>query len=113
MNRILNGWPVAQRRPVWGVSRQTAAVLALGVAALLSACDASNATSEPQKQAAKLPKGFIQVRAESIKMLEIAPVADPQGLQIAWAPAHVAFVEDRVASVSVPVAAWAIQAANH
>ena len=48
---------------------------------------------------------MVQVKPESLKMLDIAAVADPQGVQMAWAPAHVAFVEDRVASVSVPMAA--------
>ncbi|WP_406623806.1 efflux RND transporter periplasmic adaptor subunit [Acidovorax sp. SDU_ACID1] len=38
-------------------------------------------------------------------MLDIQPVADPQGAQTAWAPARVAFMEDRMAAVSVPVAA--------
>ena len=82
-----------------------AMAVVLALAGLTAGCDASKATPEPSKQAAPLPKGFIQVKPESLKMLEIVPVADPQGLQMAWAPAHVAFVEDRVASVSVPVAA--------
>lgn len=105
MNKCLVGRPGAQSLSMWNASRLSAVALLLGAAVLVSGCDASNATSEPQKQAAQLPKGFIQVKPESVKMLEIAPVADPQGLQMAWAPAHVAFVEDRVASVSVPVAA--------
>jgi cobalt-zinc-cadmium efflux system membrane fusion protein len=61
---------------------------------------------------AQLPKGFIQVKPESVKMLEIAPVADPR-VQMAWAPAHVAFVEDRVASVAVPLSARVVAVNAH
>ena len=80
MNKSLIVRQGAQSQPLWNTARLSAMALAVGAAVLLSACDASNATSEPQKQAAKLPKGFIQVKPESVKMLEIAPVADPQGL---------------------------------
>ena len=80
----------------WAVAKMSMSAVAIAVAALTAGCDASKATEEPRKQAAQLPKGFIQVKPESVKMLEIAAVADPQGVQMAWAPAHVAFVEDRV-----------------
>ena len=105
MSKSLVGWPAVEKLSKWNAARLSAVALVVGTAALMSGCDASNATPEPQKKAEQLPKGFIRVKPESVKMLEIAPVADPQGVQIAWAPAHVAFVEDRVASVSVPVSA--------
>lgn len=105
MSKSLVGWPAVEKLSKWNAARLSAVALVVGTAALMSGCDASNATPEPQKKAEQLPKGFIRVKPESVKMLEIAPVADPQGVQIAWAPAHVAFVEDRVASVTVPVSA--------
>ena len=97
----------------WAVAKMSMSAVAIAVAALTAGCDASKATEEPRKQAAQLPKGFIQVKPESVKMLEIAAVADPQGVQMAWAPAHVAFVEDRVASVSVPVSARVVAVNAH
>jgi cobalt-zinc-cadmium efflux system membrane fusion protein len=97
----------------WAVAKMSMGAVAIAVAALTAGCDASKATEEPRKQAAQLPKGFIQVKPESVKMLEIAAVADPQGVQMAWAPAHVAFVEDRVASVSVPVSARVVAVNAH
>lgn len=81
------------------------AAAVISATALLAGCGASTAAQEAPKPAEQLPRNVIQVKPESLKMLEIAPVADPQGVQTAWAPAHVAFVEDRVASVSTPVSA--------
>ncbi|MBV8248742.1 MAG: efflux RND transporter periplasmic adaptor subunit [Comamonas sp.] len=107
MNKSLAGLPS------WTLARMSMGAAAIAVAGLMAGCNASKATEEPQKPAAQLPKGFLQVKPESVKMLEIAPVADPQGLQMAWAPAHVAFVEDRVASVSVPVAARVVAVNAH
>ena len=113
MNKSLMGLPGAAHLPTKTLAKLSVAAVAVAVAGLLSGCDASKATEEAQKSAAKLPKGFVQVKPESVKMLEIAPVADPQGLQIAWAPAHVAFVEDRVASASVPVSARVVTVNAH
>lgn len=96
--------------PVWLGS------VALAVSVLLAGCNDSKAAKdagEPGKPVAQLPKGMVQLKPESLKMLEIAPVADPQGVQMAWAPAHVAFVEDRVASVSVPVSARVVNVSAH
>lgn len=90
-----------------------AAVIAISMTGLLAGCDSSNAKQEVAKPAAPLPKGIIQVKPESLPMLEIAPVSDPKGVQMAWAPAHVAFVEDRVASVSVPVTARVVSVNAH
>ncbi len=95
------------------LARLSVGAAAIAVAGLMTGCDVSKATEEPVVKAAQLPKGFIQVKPESVKMLEIAPVADPQGTQMAWAPAHVAFVEDRVASVSVPVSARVVAVNAH
>ena len=90
-----------------------ALAMVLSAAALLSGCEASNASQEAAKPAAALPKGMVRVKPESLKMLEIAPVADPQGTPMAWAPAHVAFMEDRVASVTVPLAARVMSVDAH
>lgn len=81
------------------------AAAVIAAASLLAGCDASKASEDTKQQPARLAAGMVQVKPESLKMLDIAAVADPQGVQMAWAPAHVAFVEDRVASVSVPMAA--------
>lgn len=81
------------------------AAAVIAAASLLAGCDASKASEETKQPPARLAAGMVQVKPESLKMLDIAAVADPQGVQMAWAPAHVAFVEDRVASVSVPMAA--------
>lgn len=113
MNKSLVGLPAAAHLPTKTVAKLSVAAVAVAVAGLLSGCDASKATEGAPKAAAALPKGFLQVKPESVKMLEIAPVADPQGTQIAWAPAHVAFVEDRVASVSVPVSARVVAVNAH
>ena len=86
MNKSLMGLPGAAHLPTKTLAKLSVAAVAVAVAGLLSGCDASKATEEAQKSAAKLPKGFVQVKPESVKMLEIAPVADPQGLQIAWLP---------------------------
>jgi len=113
MYKSLVRQPGAAHLPNWTLARLPVMAAAIAVAGLLLGCDASRATEEAQKPVAQLPKGFIQVKPASVKMLEIAPVANPQGLQMAWAPAHVAFVEDRVASVSVPVSARVLSVNAH
>lgn len=105
MNKNLVGWPGSAYLQNGSLTKMPLVVAALAIATVLAGCDVSRATEEKQTLAEPLPKGFIHVKPESVKMLDIAAVADPQGVQMAWAPAHVAFVEDRVASVSVPVSA--------
>ena len=105
MNKNLVGLPGSAYLQNWSLAKMPVVVTALAIAAVLAGCDVSRATEEKQTLAEPLPKGVIHVKPESVKMLDIAAVADPQGVQMAWAPAHVAFVEDRVASVSVPVSA--------
>lgn len=107
------GLPGAARSTHLKWARLSMAATAIAVAGLLGGCDASKASEDAQKKSAPLPQGYVQVKPESLKMLEIAPVADPQGVQMAWAPAHVAFVEDRVASVSVPVSARVLSVNAH
>lgn len=105
MNKNLVGLPGSAYLQNGLLTKMPLVVAALAIATVLAGCDVSRATEEKQTLAEPLPKGFIHVKPESVKMLDIAAVADPQGVQMAWAPAHVAFVEDRVASVSVPVSA--------
>ena len=105
MNKNLVGLPGSAYLQNGSLTKMPLVVAALAIATVLAGCDVSRATEEKQTLAELLPKGFIHVKPESVKMLDIAAVADPQGVQMAWAPAHVAFVEDRVASVSVPVSA--------
>lgn len=105
MNKNLVGLPGSAYLQNGSLAKMPLVVAALAIATVLAGCDVSRATEEKQTLAEPLPKGFIHVKPESVKMLDIAAVADPQGVQMAWAPAHVAFVEDRVASVSVPVSA--------
>ena len=105
MNKNLVGLPGSVYLQNGSLTKMPLVVAALALATVLAGCDVSRATEEKQTLAEPLPKGFIHVKPESVKMLDIAAVADPQGVQMAWAPAHVAFVEDRVASVSVPVSA--------
>lgn len=105
MNKNLVGLPGSAYLQNGSLAKMPLVVAALALATVLAGCDVSRATEEKQTLAEPLPKGFIHVKPESVKMLDIAVVADPQGVQMAWAPAHVAFVEDRVASVSVPVSA--------
>lgn len=105
MNKNLVGLPGSAYLQNGSLAKMPLVVAVLAIATVLAGCDVSRATEEKQTLAEPLPKGFIHVKPESVKMLDIAAVADPQGVQMAWAPAHVAFVEDRVASVSVPVSA--------
>ena len=88
-------------------------LVVLACAAMLSGCDASNAAEAAKPAEAPLARGMVKVKPESLKMLDIAAVADPQGVQLSWAPAHIAFVEDRVASVSVPVSARVVSVGAH
>ena len=99
MNNQLMGGKAAPRFS-WA-----ATVVLLAMAGVLAGCDASKAAEESRPPAPKLAPGQVQIKPESLKMLDIAAVADPQGVQMSWAPAHIAFAEDRVASVSVPVSA--------
>lgn len=105
MNKNLLGLPGSAYLQNGSLTKMPLVMAALAIATVLAGCDVSRATEEKQTLAEPLPKGVIHVKPESVKMLDIAAVADPQGVQMAWAPAHVAFVEDRVASVSVPVSA--------
>lgn len=113
MKKSLAAFARAAHKPERTQFRLAMGIATLAVAALVSACDSSAAKDDAAKPAADLPKGVLQVKPESLKMLEIAVVADPTGAQMAWAPAHVAFVEDRVASVSVPVTARVVSVNAH
>ena len=101
----------------WGLT----ASLVLGAA--LSGCDSSSAASPaaaeaPQakkadKAASEANRNVVRLEAASVKMLNIEPVAPASGTQMAWAPAQVAFIEDRTAAVSVPVAARVVSVQAH
>lgn len=88
--------------------------VAIAAACALAGCDEPKAPAQPEpaKPAARA-SGVVQIKPESLKMLEIAAVADPQGTPMAWAPARVAFAEDRVATVTVPVAARVLSVRAH
>lgn len=89
--------PPAAGRWIW--AGLAAAVVAAG-------CGGSGEPAVASAASAPAPdRGLVRLQPASLKMLDIQAVADPQGVQMAWAPARVAFMEDRMASVSVPVAA--------
>lgn len=82
-------------------------VLAVAAALAAAGCGSSGA-NEASAVAAAAPApadGALRLQQASLKMLEVQPVAGQGSEQTAWAPARVAFMEDRMASVSVPVAA--------
>jgi cobalt-zinc-cadmium efflux system membrane fusion protein len=86
-----------------GLALAVTLVMAAGV---LSACNDSSASDEKEAKAVAPAKpGMVQVKPASLKMLTIEPVAPAGAPQRAWAPARVAFLEDRVSSVAVPVPA--------
>lgn len=93
--------PLAAGRWIWAAAGLAAAAVAAG-------CGPAG-TDEPaaaiEAGASAPARGLVRLKPASLKMLDIQAVADPQGAQTAWAPARVAFMEDRMASVSVPVAA--------
>ncbi|MCP4516677.1 MAG: efflux transporter periplasmic adaptor subunit, partial [Delftia sp.] len=108
MIKTFAGLPKAARFPA------ASACAVIAVACLVAGCDASKASAQNEPAAqAPAPAGVVRVKPESLKMLDIAVVADPQGTQMAWAPARVAFAEDRVAPVSVPPAARAVSVPAH
>jgi cobalt-zinc-cadmium efflux system membrane fusion protein len=108
MIKTLAGLHTAARLPV------ACACAAIAAACVLAGCDASKASAQNEPAAqAPAPAGVVRVKPESLKMLDIAVVADPQGTQMAWAPARVAFAEDRVATVSVPLAARVVSVRAH
>ncbi|WP_240939229.1 efflux RND transporter periplasmic adaptor subunit [Diaphorobacter sp. HDW4A] len=94
------------------------ASLLLGAA--LSGCDSSSAAApaaaeapQPKKAGNDSNRDVVRLESASVKMLGIEPVAAASGTQLAWAPAQVAFVEDRTAAVSVPVAARVVSVQAH
>ncbi|TDF30567.1 efflux RND transporter periplasmic adaptor subunit [Delftia tsuruhatensis] len=108
MIKTLAGLPTAARFPA------ASACAVIAVACLVAGCDASKASAQNEPAAqAPAPAGVVRVKPESLKMLDIAAVADPQGTQMAWAPARVTFAEDRVATVSVPLAARVVSVRAH
>ena len=112
-----NKWSGRAPAMAWGLT----ASLVLGAA--LAGCDSSSAASPAASevpQAKKVDKGaseanrnVVRLEAASVKMLGIEPVAPASGTQLAWAPAQVAFIEDRTAAVSVPVAARVVSVQAH
>nr|WP_245587233.1 efflux RND transporter periplasmic adaptor subunit [Comamonas composti] len=92
----------------------TVAACAAAVVWGLAGCNASQAQAEAAAvKQEPLPQGVVQLQPESLKMLDIAEVAEPQGTQMAWAPARVGFAEDRVATVTVPLAARVLSVRAH
>lgn len=100
------------------------AVATAVLCAVLAGCDSSVAASgageaaqqqRPAKDAAgaSADRNIVRLEPASVKMLTIEPVAPASGTQMAWAPAQVAFVEDRTAAVSVPVAARVVSVNAH
>src|SRR5260221_147352 len=59
------------------------------------------------------PPAWGGARPSRLRSWTIPWGADPQGTQMAWAPARVAFAEDRVATVSVPLAARVVSVRAH
>ena len=112
-----NKWSGRAPAMAWGLT----ASLVLGAA--LAGCDSSSAASPaatevPQakkadKGASEADRNVVRLEAASVKMLGIEPVAPASGTQLAWAPAQVAFIEDRTAAVSVPVAARVVSVQAH
>ena len=102
-----------------GMSTLALAMLMTTSAAFLTGCDSSSAAPPPvpEKKAEKKEsadnKGIVRLEKASVKLLDIQPVAPASGKQLAWAPAQVAFVEDRTAAVSVPVAARVVSVQAH
>ncbi len=90
------------------------------LSAALSGCDSSSAATDAPQQApakkadaASADRSIVRLEPASVKMLGIEPVAPASGTQLAWAPAQVAFVEDRTAAVSVPVTARVVSVSAH
>ncbi len=86
------------------------AVLMTSAGWLLAGCDASTAAPPAQQLPQKAAPdaggaGMVRLEPASLKMLTMETVAQANGARLAWAPAQVAFVEDRTAAVSVPMAA--------
>ncbi|QNP47337.1 efflux RND transporter periplasmic adaptor subunit [Diaphorobacter aerolatus] len=87
----------------------------------LAGCDSSKAstTESAQQVPEKKPapeskdKDVVRLQPASVKMLDIETVAQANGARLAWAPAQVAFVEDKTAAVSVPVAARVVSVNAH
>ncbi len=109
----------AARRHVahWTWRATCVAALAASLGAL-SACNDSTAAQQaeaPPRQASLQPagQGLVRLEPAAVKMLTIDTVAPANGTQLAWAPAQVAFVEDRTAAVAVPVAARVVSVQAH
>ncbi|WP_084652277.1 efflux RND transporter periplasmic adaptor subunit [Ottowia thiooxydans] len=97
-----------RKSPIFNNSRWVAVIGPVVSAVALLGCGASDSPPSAQpkpKAAVQAEKNEVRIQPASARMLDIEPVADPQGIQMAWAPARVAFKEDRVTAVSVPVAA--------
>ncbi|MDR2335651.1 MAG: efflux RND transporter periplasmic adaptor subunit [Burkholderiaceae bacterium] len=106
-----------------GHAAANAAVVAMLVTSagwLLTGCNASTASpAEAAQQASGKPaaeaqdRGMVRLEPASVKMLAIDTVAPANGARLAWAPAQVAFVEDKTAAVSIPVAARVVSVSAH
>lgn len=115
MSNYLMRQRLAGRTPAVGLTLAT-----LLLAGVLSGCDSSIAASpaatevpHAKKSADPADRSVVRLEPASVKMLTIEPVGPASGTQLAWAPAQVAFVEDRTAAVSVPVAARVVSAQVH
>ncbi|MET4575127.1 efflux RND transporter periplasmic adaptor subunit [Ottowia thiooxydans] len=119
MNKRIESEFRTERKGSCFYSRPWATVLGawLSASALLG-CGASDSPPPVQPKttaaaAGHTDKNEVKIQAASARMLDIAAVSDPQGVQMAWAPARVAFKEDRVTSISVPVAARVLTIQAH
>lgn len=102
------------------VNAAVVAVLVTSAGWLLTGCNASTASpAEAAQQAPGKPaaeaqdRGMVRLEPASVKMVAIDTVAPANGARLAWAPAQVAFVEDKTAAVSLPVAARVVSVSAH
>lgn len=107
----MRGMP--RRGERWIKAAGTTALVASVVLGMVG-CDSHSADAP---QAAKRPAsqvpGRLELQAASLKMLDIQPVPDAQQGITVWAPARIAFRDDRVAAVGAPVSARIVEVHAH
>lgn len=91
-------------------TRPLALLGALCLTGTIAGCSEKAAAPEakPAPVHSQVP-GRLKIQPASMKMLEIQTVSDTQDTQTAWAPAHIAFRDDRVTAVSASVPARVLE----
>ena len=85
-------------------------LLAVIAAMLLAACGGSAAPPPvPVPVASPSAPGELRLPAASLRMLQIETVAEQRDTQTVWAPARIAFRDDRVGAVGAPAAGRIVQ----